>query len=98
MMEPHSDWEITLTMCVVSVPDCPDGQSPLTCLNCRNALDIHQPDGDLPERMLATCPHCRAWHVIECGPGPGALIVLLPDSTSFRKAPKSGSPMETTPR
>ncbi len=95
MTEPHPDREITIALRVQTFPQCPDGQSPLACLNCRNTLDVHQPDGDLPDRMLATCPGCRAWHLIECGPGPGALIVLLPDCAPFHKAAGLGSPRES---
>lgn len=95
MTEPLPDREMTFTLRILAVPVCPDGQSPLKCLNCRNALDIHQPDGNLPDRMLATCPECRAWYLIECGTGAGAVIVLLPDCAPWhpaRSAPKSDAP------
>lgn len=33
----------------------------LTCLHCESPLTIHQPDPELPDRLLATCSECRSW-------------------------------------
>ena len=54
--------------------------SAVHCLNCQKRLDVHQPDADLPYRMLATCEACKSWHVVHCDPiEPRALITLLPE-------------------
>ncbi|MGO9464782.1 MAG: hypothetical protein ACLQVF_11605 [Isosphaeraceae bacterium] len=35
------------------------------CPGCENALTIHQPDPELPRRLLATCDECKAWYVMD---------------------------------
>ena len=90
MTEHNPDRELDVTLRILTIPVCPDGESVLACLSCQKPLDIHQPDAGLPERMLATCPVCRAWHLIDCGPGPGdTVIVLLPDCAPFHQPPPS---------
>ena len=51
------------------------------CLGCGSPLELHQPDGDAPQRLLGTCAVCGGWHLIDCG---GSVVVLLPDVTAFR--------------
>lgn len=66
-------------------PDDPEGLHGLHCLGCGKALDVHQPDAEVPDRMLATCEGCKGWHLVEFTPGrPGALVVLLPDVSGLR--------------
>lgn len=89
MTEPNPEQEISIPLRIVTMPGCPDGLSTIACLNCHETLDIHQPDGELPDRLLATCSACQGWHVIECdSESKDALIVLLPDFTLARKASK----------
>ena len=33
----------------------------LCCPHCECDLTLHQPDPDLPQRLLATCSDCKAW-------------------------------------
>ena len=33
----------------------------LTCPHCEFPLTLHQPDPELPDRLLATCDDCKAW-------------------------------------
>lgn len=35
------------------------------CLNCHREIAIHQPDLDLPDRLLGTCPACKAWFLMD---------------------------------
>ena len=67
------------------------------CLGCGSAPQLHQPDGNAPERLLGTCDACGAWHLIECD---GSVVVLLPDATALcateavhqPSKPRRGSP------
>lgn len=36
----------------------------LACPECDSDLVLHQPDGNRPERLLATCDECKAWFLI----------------------------------
>jgi hypothetical protein len=47
------------------------------CPKCGRALDLHQPDMDLPDRNLGTCGDCKAWFLIDYGSG---VMLLLPDT------------------
>jgi hypothetical protein len=40
-----------------------DGECPI----CQCDLEVHQPDEEFPERLLAICPFCRAWFVSQGG-------------------------------
>ena len=44
------------------------------CPGCGSALILHQPDQELPDRLLATCPGCRSWYVTN---GEGEEITAL---------------------
>jgi hypothetical protein len=80
-MRPMSSREVVVSLHCVSLPVLPDGLWPVSCLNCQKTLDVHQPDADLPYRMLATCPECKRWHLVDCDPeAPHARITLLPDA------------------
>jgi hypothetical protein len=37
------------------------GQVVVCCPRCEYSLTIHQPDPDLPNRLLATCDECKSW-------------------------------------
>jgi hypothetical protein len=39
------------------------------CPNCRAPLEIHQPDVELPGRLLGTCEVCKAWCLIYADEG-----------------------------
>ena len=55
----------------------------LSCRHCGQSLSMHQPDPDYPERMLATCPDCRSWYLIDCVAG---AMVLLPSADELSTA------------
>jgi hypothetical protein len=37
----------------------------LSCPRCEFLLTIHQPDPELPDRLLATCQGCEAWFLAD---------------------------------
>jgi hypothetical protein len=53
------------------------------CTRCDATLCIHQPDKELANRLLGTCPDCLAWYLIDADTG---LMALLPDETELRNA------------
>jgi hypothetical protein len=42
-----------------------DGLANITCQTCGAPLDVCQPDPNLPDRFLATCPDCLTWFLVE---------------------------------
>lgn len=52
------------------------------CLTCQVLLTIHQPDVNLPDRLLGTCPECRCWFLVDAGSG---ILVRLPDQDAFKE-------------
>jgi hypothetical protein len=62
-----------------------DARSPggVECRRCGSALDLHQPDERLADRLLGTCPDCLAWYLIDDATG---LMALLPDEAALRDA------------
>jgi len=51
------------------------------CPSCGGWLVFHQPDEELPERLLATCPCCKVWLVTE---GDTAAMVHPPITMAIR--------------
>jgi hypothetical protein len=33
----------------------------ICCPRCESGLTLHQPDADVPDRLLATCDECKSW-------------------------------------
>ena len=80
-----------LSLRLTTVPVSLEGQSPVVCLRCHYPLEIHQPDSEAPEQMLATCPGCHAWHLLDCQAGAAEVVlVLLPDTALLRKTLTAG--------
>jgi hypothetical protein len=44
-------------------PDSIEG-SPLVCRRCASDLTLHQPDPEMPERLLGTCGDCKTWYLL----------------------------------
>ena len=86
--------EFSVKLRLKVVPHSADGYPVFHCLCCRGSLELHQPDADLPERMLATCPGCHAWHIVTCPAAAEHVIVVLPDPSSLA----SQAPDLTRPR
>jgi hypothetical protein len=86
-VEPKPGREAAVSLQYEIVSTSPDSLTSLFCLGCRSVLDVHQPDADLPDRMLATCAHCKGWHVVQWATdGKTVLMALLPDLASLRPA------------
>jgi hypothetical protein len=60
-----------------------DDHSSLRCPNCHEDLALHQPDPQLPERLLGTCVDCHAWFLI---PAIAGVMVRLPEEEDLRDA------------
>jgi hypothetical protein len=46
------------------------------CPRCRWPLVLHQPDTDVPDRLLATCGECKSWFLLATE---SAELIPLPD-------------------
>ncbi len=49
------------------------------CPNCANLLDLHQPDPQLPDRLLGICPRCKTWFLIDIEVGGEFVVSTLPE-------------------
>ena len=64
-----------------------DDAAGMACPRCHACLSIHQPDQELPDRLLGTCDECRTWFLINAASG---VIVQLPSEEELKRAqPKS---------
>jgi hypothetical protein len=61
------------------------GQVAIACPHCENSLMLHQPDPELPNRLLATCDECKAWFLTDSD---GVELVAIPARRSDRKPGK----------
>jgi hypothetical protein len=43
----------------------PDHLLEIRCPGCRSFLVVHLPDPLQPERLLATCPECKSWYLLD---------------------------------
>jgi hypothetical protein len=58
----------------------------LCCPDCRDPLDLHQPDEEQPAQLLGTCDCCSKWYfVMEIEPEwNGMLLIELPGQRAIR--------------
>src|SRR5689334_7442705 len=52
------------TRLFLSEPDSVEVVPPV-CRACGSDLILHQPDPEMPERLLGTCGGCKSWYLIE---------------------------------
>jgi hypothetical protein len=64
-----------LSLYVVSLPSSREAISRVGCPNCQCELSVHQPDLELPDRMLGTCPECKSWYLMDWVEG---VMLLMP--------------------
>ncbi len=63
------------------------------CLNCRSELTLHQPDMDMPERLLGVCEECKHWYLIDLLRDVSqGVMVWLPNSEVVRDLSHENSP------
>jgi hypothetical protein len=74
---------IMLALNVVRLVFDLEEQSEVPCPQCFAPLFLHQPDSQLPERLLATCDECRSWFLVHAA---GGLMVQLPNEDVLRDA------------
>lgn len=48
----------------ISEPDSTESDA-LACRKCGSDLTLHQPDSEMPERILGTCDECKAWYLFD---------------------------------
>ena len=44
--------------------DAPREWHEFACPNCAEGLTLHQPDEELPDRLLGTCDGCKTWVLV----------------------------------
>lgn len=49
----------------------------IRCPRCESSLSIHQPDTELPDRLLATCDECKSWFLANSD---GSVLVPIPQT------------------
>jgi hypothetical protein len=74
---------IHLALDLIRIDANSGGLSSLPCPGCHEGLALHQPDPQLPDRLLGTCGECHAWFLILAIAG---LMVRLPDEEDLRDA------------
>jgi hypothetical protein len=67
---------------VVRLAIDPADPSGVRCTGCHEALAVHQPDVERPDRLLGVCPECRGWFLLDVALG---TIVRLPDQDALRR-------------
>jgi len=45
--------------------ECAADQVATCCPQCEAQLTFHQPDPELPDRLLATCDECKSWYLAD---------------------------------
>jgi hypothetical protein len=58
------------------------------CPHCEQMLNLHQPDENLPNQLLATCDSCHRWYsLFEVGDDASEFLMLdLPDRSMVEEA------------
>jgi hypothetical protein len=60
-----------------------DSRALTPCQNCGCELQLHQPDPDLPKRLLGTCEECKSWFLLDLVAG--SMTLLLSKRAARRK-------------
>jgi hypothetical protein len=55
----------------------------LACLQCESPLTIHQPDPELPHRLLATCEECKSWFLANPQGLASAALPVIPENRAL---------------
>jgi hypothetical protein len=68
---------VSITLGLIPLKSFPS----VLCTRCRSALELHQPDVELSERLLGICLDCKSWYLID---GARCIMVSLPDDRSLQ--------------
>jgi len=49
---------------LISEPDSTESDA-LVCRKCESDLTLHQPDTEMPDRLLGTCDKCKTWYLFD---------------------------------
>ena len=74
---------IRLAFDVVPLDSDADELLAVACPICGETLSLHQPDEASPDRLVATCPGCQGWFLIDLTE---AIMIRLPDRRAVRDA------------
>ncbi len=66
------------------------------CVNCREPLELHQPNTRSPDRLLGVCTRCGQWYVLLVASPSEALLVVLPVDEWFLAVSNTHEPPDTT--
>lgn len=69
-----------------------DARAVRVCPGCRDQMQLHQPDLDQPDRLLATCPSCQCWYVLDESASTGDFVRLqVPVSKAMHRPPSDSA-------
>jgi hypothetical protein len=72
---------IYLALDVIRLTADPNHSIEARCPTCHEPLAVHQPDVELPDRLLDICLQCRAWFLVNISSG---VMIRLPDPDALR--------------
>jgi len=58
----------------------------ICCPHCEYSLTLHQPDPELPDRLLATCDDCKSWFLTNADGTVSKPLPGSPDDTRLSMA------------
>lgn len=69
---------VTLSLNVWALDSGEEGAE-INCPSCAGPLNMHQPDENLPEQLLAICESCSHWyHLVESTDSMEMLMIEIP--------------------
>jgi C4-type Zn-finger protein len=84
-----SGFEFDITIPVTVFPIAGGWPEPLNCPTCQAPLDLHQPQNDMPHRLLASCPceECGVWYsLVPSADRARVYLLRLPAIAEMREA------------
>jgi hypothetical protein len=92
-LHPPFPQQMSITWNVTTLNVSDQGLETARCRDCRTMLNVHQPDENRPEQLLATCGGCGSWYLIVVGERDReAFLFDLPNVSLIRAAVSSQRP------
>ncbi len=86
-MRPKRKASIASRLVVLPFAEPPGDLSWICCVHCGEALDLQQPNAQVPDRLLGICEGCSLWFLIELVTERSeVMMVQLPEGRSLREA------------